>query len=231
MSYKKIKFCGLTRTDDIQVALSLKVDYIGFVFYAHSPRYVSPKQVGQWISQLKWLHTVAVGLFVNHDSAFIHQAVKLSGVNILQFHGNETPDFCDSLSQQLGLPYWKALHILPNTTVDDLLIQCNQYHNASALLFDTAIPAENIWGGTGKIFEWQHLIDLKQSTQFIAPIILSGGLTQDNIALSIKQVQPWAVDVSSGIEVDSHIIGQSIKGIKDPLKMANFVAAVQDTRI
>lgn len=225
---KKIKFCGFTRQNDVDTALSLGVDYLGFVFYESSPRHISPHQVAELLANSQLSTSLPVGLFVNHGAAFVRQAVTLSGVKILQFHGNESPDFCDTLSQHLGLPYWKALHVTPDITPDDLLILCHKYYRADALLFDTVIPsAPQVWGGTGQTFDWQRLIHITQHAQHIPALILSGGLTKHNVALGLERIQPWAVDVSSGIEVQDVTTGQLIKGVKDFNKMAEFIAIVR----
>ncbi len=224
---KKIKFCGFTRQNDIDAALSLGVDYLGFVFYQASPRYIAPHQLAKLLANSQLSTSLPVGLFVNHDAVFVHQAVTLSGVKILQFHGNESPDFCDDLSQQLGLPYWKALHVTPDITPDGLLTLCHKYSRADALLFDTVIPsAPHIWGGTGQTFDWQHLMHITQHAQHMPALILSGGLTKHNVALGLELIQPWAVDVSSGIELQDTTTGQLIKGVKDFTKMAEFIATV-----
>jgi phosphoribosylanthranilate isomerase len=228
MPIKKIKFCGFTRQNDVDAALALGVDYLGFVFYQPSPRYILPHQVAELLANNQSSTGLSVGLFVNHDAEFIYQAVKLSGVKILQFHGNESPDFCESLSQQLGLPYWKALHVTSDITPDDLLMLCHKYYCADALLFDTVIPsAPQVWGGTGQTFDWQRLMHITQHAQHIPALILSGGLTKHNVALGLERIQPWAVDVSSGIEVQDVTTGQLIKGVKDFNKMAEFIAIVR----
>ncbi len=220
-----IKLCGFTRQHDVHSAVALGVDYLGFVFYQPSLRYIAPQAAAQLISLLPPAVT-PVGLFVNHSHEQVCQAVAHSGVRVLQFHGTESPDFCDRVSQQLGLSYWKAIHVAPDTHSDDLLKLCQTYPHAQALLFDTAsLGAVNHWGGTGHTFEWQKLAPLA-TLKNAPPLVLSGGLSVQNVAQGIAQLKPWAVDVSSGIEaVDAQ--GKAIKGVKDPAKMAAFVAAVR----
>jgi phosphoribosylanthranilate isomerase len=220
-----IKMCGFTREADVVFARALAVDYYGFVFYAPSPRYIAPERAAP-LTQLLSTDTAfnPVGLFVNHSDKQVVDAVQASGVRVLQFHGNETPAFCDQLSQQLGLPYWKAVHVSPDARSDDLLKLCSMYSTAQALLFDTASPA---WGGTGHTFEWQTLAPLA-TLKNVPPLVLSGGLSVQNVAQGIALLSPWAVDVSSGIEA-ADADGKMLKGVKDPAKMAALVAAVRQT--
>jgi phosphoribosylanthranilate isomerase len=231
-----IKMCGFTREADVLFSRALAVDYYGFVFYEPSPRYIAPERAAA-LTQLLSPHTASqsasqsashpVGLFVNHSAAQVLAAVQASGVRVLQFHGNESPGFCEQLSQQLGMPYWKAVHVSSDAHSDDLLKLCSTYSTAQALLFDTASPA---WGGTGHTFEWQKLAPLAQlhASKSVPPLVLSGGLSVQNVAQGITLLSPWAVDISSGIEVvDAN--GNMFKGAKDPAKMAAFVAAVRQT--
>ncbi len=222
-----IKFCGFTREDDVRGAQSLGANYFGFVFYAPSPRYVAPSHAAPLTQLLKGqADQTPVGLFVNHSAEQVVQAVQTSGVRVLQFHGTESPVFCDHLSQRLGLPYWKAIHVAPDTHSDDLLKLCQIHSHAQALLFDTAsLGAVNHWGGTGHTFEWQKLAPLA-TLKNAPPLVLSGGLSAQNVAQGIAQLKPWVVDVSSGIEaVDAS--GKPLKGIKDPAKMTEFVSVVR----
>jgi phosphoribosylanthranilate isomerase len=218
-----IKMCGFTRLQDAQAAVQLGADALGFVFYPPSPRAITPLAAGKIIEKLP-ASVLFVGLFVNHSEAQVIQAVADSGVTVLQFHGTETPAFCDALSQRTGLPYWKAVHVAKNARSEDLLKSCQLYGSAQALLFDTASPA---WGGTGHTFEWHTLEPLAQLAN-VPPLVLSGGLNAPNVAQGIGLLKPWAVDVSSGIEAQD-AQGQPLKGIKDAAKMAAFVAAVRSS--
>jgi phosphoribosylanthranilate isomerase len=222
-STTRIKLCGFTREADLIAARSLGVDYYGFVFYPQSPRYIAPQSAARLIALLASDGpSTPVGLFVNHSARQVSDAVHASGVRVLQFHGTETVDFCEQLSQQLGLPYWKAIHVGSDTNSEDLLKLCLPYSSAQALLFDTASPA---WGGTGHTFEWQKLAPLSTLNN-VPPLVLSGGLNAQNVAQGLALLKPWAVDISSGIEaVDAQ--GTAMKGIKDPAKMAEFVSAVR----
>ncbi len=220
-----IKFCGFTRESDVLFARTLGVNYYGFVFYEASPRYLSPQAAAALTQSLSVdLGQTPVGLFVNHSPSQVIDAVRCSGVRVLQFHGNESADECESLSQTVGLPFWKAIHVATDTSSQDLLKLCSPYHSAQALLFDTASPGlNNLWGGTGHTFEWQKLAPLADLKN-VPPLVLSGGLSAQNVAQGLTSLHPWAVDVSSGIEaVDAQ--GKPRKGIKDPAKMAEFVAA------
>jgi phosphoribosylanthranilate isomerase len=219
-----IKMCGITRSADAQAALALHVNYLGFVFYAPSPRFIEPCSAAAIVAALP-NSCLAVGLFVNHSAEQVRLAVQASGVRVLQFHGYESADFCDSLSQQLGLPYWKAVHVSPGARSDDLLKSCLPYSSAQALLFDTASPA---WGGTGHTFEWQTLAPLA-ALKNVPPLVLSGGLSAQNVAQGIALLKPWAVDVSSGIEAQD-AQAEPLKGVKDPTKMAAFIAAVRQPK-
>ncbi len=215
--------CGFTRLQDAQAAVQLGADALGFVFYPPSPRFIAPTEAGKIIETLP--ESVAfVGLFVNHTEAQVLNAVAESGVTLLQFHGTETPAFCEALSQRTGLPYWKAVHVTQRARSEDLLKSCMLYGNAQALLFDTASPA---WGGTGHTFEWHTLEPLAQLAN-VPPLVLSGGLNAPNVAQGIRLLKPWAVDVSSGIEAQD-AQGLPLKGIKAPSKMAAFVAAVRSS--
>jgi phosphoribosylanthranilate isomerase len=224
-NFTLIKMCGITRDDDAQRAVLLGIDYLGFVFYESSPRFIEPK-AAQSIIQRLGPRTKAVGLFVNHDRAFVSLAVEQSRVDVLQFHGTESPQFCEEMSAALGLPYWKAVHVGVGMDSDDLLKSCFSYSSAQALLFDTASPGLiNHWGGTGQSFEWQTLAPLV-TLKNVPLLVLSGGLSVQNVAQGIELLNPWGVDVSSGIEVHD-AQGKPCKGIKDPTKMADFVKAVR----
>ena len=213
--------CGVTRLEDAQTALLAGADALGFVFYSGSARSVSPAQVRTIIEGLP-SGFISVGLFVNHTQTQVIEAAAQSQVQILQFHGTESPDFCEALSQQTGLPYWKAVHVGKHADSADLLKLCQSYRSAQALLFDTASPA---WGGTGQTFEW-HLLEPLAQLANVPPLVLSGGLNAQNVAQGIRLLKPWAVDVSSGIEA-ADANGAPLKGIKDASKMAAFVAAAR----
>ena len=234
--------CGITSLADALAAIDAGADTLGFVFYEPSPRFITPIDAGAIIAALP-SEVVCVGLFVNHTADQIKAAVVASGVLIMQFHGTEPTALCEQLQSELGLPYWKVIHIpaatpaLPNamTATDSedarnalLVKSCQLYSSAQALLFDTASPA---WGGTGQTFEWSNLLPLSQTAHNqqdlrVPPLVLSGGLHAQNVGAGINLLRPWAVDVSSGIERIS-ADGKPQKGVKDSRAMRNFVAAVR----
>lgn len=199
----RIKVCGLTRVADVQAAVAAGVDAIGLVFYADSPRHVSIEQAVELCRHIPPFVTV-VGLFVNASRAEIHRVIEQVPLNLLQFHGDETADQCEGF----GLSYLRAARVRPGV---DLLEFASQFASARALLLDTWTPD---YGGSGESFDWSLV-----PASCPSPIILSGGLTPDNVAEAIRQVRPAAVDVSSGVE--------SAKGIKDAAKIRAFVSAVR----
>ena len=199
----RIKVCGLTRVQDVQAAVTAGVDAIGLVFYPDSPRHVTIEQAVALCRHIPPFVTV-VGLFVNASRAEVHRVIESVPLNLLQFHGDETPDQCEGF----GLPYLRAARVKPGV---DLLELASQFASARALLLDTWTPA---YGGSGESFDWSLV-----PASCPLPVILSGGLTPDNVADAIRQVRPAAVDVSSGVE--------SAKGIKDAVRIHAFVSAVR----
>jgi phosphoribosylanthranilate isomerase len=206
MNRVRIKICGITRADDALQASQLGVDAIGLVFYGPSPRAVTAEQAAAIIRGLPPFVST-VGLFVDADTAEVNAVLQQVPLGLLQFHGDESPEFCQGFSR----PYIKALRMKPGL---DLVMQAERYQQAQGLLLDSFEPG--IPGGTGQVFDWSNVpAGLKK------PIILAGGLSADNVAAAIRTVQPWAVDVSGGVE--------SAKGIKDSGKMAAFVKAVNNS--
>jgi phosphoribosylanthranilate isomerase len=199
----RIKVCGLTRVEDVQAAVAAGVDAIGLVFYPESPRHVTIAQAVTLCREIPPFVTI-VGLFVNASRAEVHRVVESVPLNLLQFHGDETVGQCEGF----GLPYLRAARVRPGV---DLLEFASQFPSARALLLDTWTPA---YGGSGESFDWSLV-----PASCPLPVILSGGLTPDNVAEAIRQVRPVAVDVSSGVE--------SAKGIKDAAKIRAFVSAVR----
>ena len=226
----RIKMCGITTLHDALAAVNAGADALGFVFYAPSPRYITPAVAATIIAKLPPFVST-VGLFVNHSADEVQQAVASSGVGVLQFHGTETPDFCIAQSAQHNKPYLKAVHIAEQAVSNsadgdeqalELLKYCQQYSTAQGLLFDTASAA---WGGTGQTFQWSKLLPLANHPS-VPPLVLSGGLNAQNVAAGIALLRPWAVDVSSGIE-QLGADGKPIKGVKNPAAMHDFVQAVR----
>lgn len=203
MSRTRVKICGITRLEDAQAAIAAGADALGFVFYAPSPRAVSIAQV-QGITAALPPFVSKVGLFVNASADDVRQVIAATGLDCLQFHGDETADYC----AQFNLPYYKAIRVKPGVN----LIQCElDFASAVALLLDTF--SEKAVGGTGEAFDWS-LIPVEMQK----PLILAGGLNPQNVAEAISQVQPYAVDVSGGVEAE--------KGIKSPQKIAALMQQV-----
>lgn len=208
MSLIRTKICGITRPEDGQEAARLGVDAIGLVFYPPSPRHVLLDQARAIVAALPPFVTV-VALFVDPSVAEVEAVLHAVPVDVLQFHGEESPDFC----RQFARPYLKAVRVRPSL---DLLQYAAHYAGARGLLADAFVPG--MAGGTGATFDWSLL-----PPNLPLPLILSGGLDPSNIAAAVAAVRPAAVDISSGVE--------SAKGIKDPALMAAFIGAVQHVSV
>jgi phosphoribosylanthranilate isomerase len=204
----RVKICGITRVEDAVVAVNAGADAIGLVFYAPSPRFVIIEQAQKIVAAIPPFVSV-VGLFVNAPKAEIESVLSRVHLDILQFHGDETPHDCE----QINLPYYKAIRVKAGTN----LIQCaQQYRTAKALLLDTF--SEAAMGGTGQTFDWNLI-----PANLPKPVILAGGLNAENVGLAIRQVLPYAVDVSGGVEAG--------KGIKDAVKIAAFMQGVSNAAL
>lgn len=200
----RIKICGITRIEDALAAAAAGADAIGLVFAPKSPRCVNAKQAASIARALPPYITV-VGLFVNAAPPSVHDVLNRVNLDLLQFHGAETPEYCRAFSK----PYVKAIRM---SSEADLHAEERHFPEAAGLLLDTFSPAAS--GGTGETFDWSRVPqDLKK------PVILAGGLTSGNVADAIRRVRPYAVDVSSGVE-------QS-KGIKDARKISAFIETVK----
>jgi phosphoribosylanthranilate isomerase len=205
----RIKICGITRTQDARAAAEAGADAIGLVFYPPSPRYLSTERAAEIRDALPpFVQTVA--LFVNADAAQVAQVLGRVRPALLQFHGEETPEFC----AQFGMPFVKACRVKPGV---DALEYLRPYSRAAAWLFDSHVPE---YGGIGESFDWSLL---PAAGRIERPVILSGGLSRENIAEAIRRVRPWGVDVSSGVE--------SAKGVKDGAKIAAFIAEVRNADV
>ena len=200
----RVKFCGLTHEEDIARAVKLGVDALGFVFYAPSSRSVAPDHAAMLTSSVPAFVT-RVGLFVNEQPAIIQNIFERTRLNLIQYHGDETPEFCDAI----GLPFIKAFRVRPGI---DIQTEMERYPNASGFLLDAYVKGQP--GGTGECFDWGMI------PQSNAPIILAGGLSPDNAKDAIEQVAPWALDVSGGIETKP--------GRKDPDKTVRFMKACRN---
>ena len=204
----RTKICGITRLEDAKASVHAGCDALGFVFYKDSPRYIALDAFKVIVKELPPFVT-KTGLFVNADPAEIEEAIQSGLVNVLQFHGDETPDFC----RQFNFPYIKAVAVSPSV---DLIQYAKDFYDAEALLLDTY--HEHLKGGIGQTFDW-NLIPQSLSK----PIVLAGGLTVDNVKEAIKKVKPYAVDVSGGVEES--------KGIKNSLKIQAFIKETQDAAV
>lgn len=202
----RVKICGITRAEDALAVAHNGADAIGLVFYERSPRHVSIAQAAQLAAVLPPFVTV-VGLFVNASAPFVREVMASVSLDVLQFHGDETPDYCE----QFDKPYLKAIRVKAGV---DLLQCAADFHSAQGLLLDAHV--EGIPGGTGAVFDWSLIPE-----HLPLPLILSGGLSIENVAAGIDQVRPYAVDVSSGVEVS--------KGIKDSQKISRFMHEVKHT--
>lgn len=200
----RVKICGITRAEDARAVAMSGADAIGLVFYEKSPRHVSTAQAAKLVAVLPPFVTV-VGLFVNASAETVREVLAAVPLDVLQFHGDESPEFCE----QFRKPYLKAIRV--KAGVD--LIQCAaRFHTAQGLLLDAHV--EGIPGGTGASFDWTLIPEALP-----LPLILSGGLSAENVAAGIRRVRPYAVDVSSGVEAG--------KGVKDAAKIARFMQEVK----
>ena len=204
----RIKICGITRGQDAVVAAELGAHAVGLMFYEDSPRFVSLDKAREVIEVLPPFVT-RVGVLVNPEEQQVRAILGELSLDLLQFHGDEPPQFC----AQFGLPYIKAVRVKKGK---DLLQYASRYRDAKGLLLDA--HNERSYGGTGEAFDWSLI-----PGNLPLPIILSGGLNAANVARAIRQVRPWAVDVSSGVE--------SAKGIKDAAKIAAFIKEARDADV
>jgi phosphoribosylanthranilate isomerase len=200
----KIKICGITNLDDAFLALDLGADALGFVFYRYSKRYISSEDALGIISKLPPF-VKTVGVFVNQGMEDLKSMKREVGFDLFQLHGDEQPDYC----RELGNSVIKAIRVKDSINQNDI----NSFP-AQALLFDAYSTAE--FGGTGTCFNWELLKGIALSRS----VILSGGLTPENVAEAIDIVNPYAVDVSSGVE--------DYPGKKNPVKLNAFVRAVRN---
>ncbi len=208
----RIKLCGLSRPADVEHAVELGADAVGFVFYPPSPRAVGVSQAVELARYAPSLVS-AVGLFVNATPEWIREVTSVVPLTLLQFHGDETPEQCADLAAVAGLPYWRAVCVGPDAAASDLLESSLNYAAANGILLDALVEG---FGGGGRIFDWSLI-----PTDLGHRAVLSGGLNAQNVSDAIRRVRPYAVDVSSGIEVPG------AKGVKDFARMAAFVHAVR----
>ncbi|RKP57499.1 phosphoribosylanthranilate isomerase [Pararobbsia silviterrae] len=208
----RIKLCGLSRVEDVEHAVALGADAIGMVFYPPSPRAISVSQAIQ-LARLVPPFVTIVGLFVNPDEAFVREVANALPLGALQLHGDETPEQCKRLSSAARLPWLKAIRVKADSTRADLVESSVNYAAAQGLLLDAHVEG---YGGGGKVFDWSIIPE-----ELAHRAVLSGGLNAQNVREAIARVRPFAVDVSSGIEVEG------VRGVKDHARMTAFVHAVR----
>jgi len=199
----KIKICGITESGDALHAVDCGADALGFVFYEHSPRAITPDKAQSIIAQLPPFVTV-VGLFVDEDPLIIRKVADYCKLDMIQYHGNETPDTVRKAPRRSI----RALRIREDATLEDL-----EAYPASGLLIDAWVAGA--FGGTGVLSNWQIAAEIAKKR----PLILAGGLTPENVAAAIQTVNPYGVDVSSGVEY--------APGRKDKKKVAAFIRTAQ----
>lgn len=204
MSVVRSKICGITRVDDALTAAKAGADAIGLGFYAKSPRAVDVRQAREIVAALPPFVTT-VGLFVNASRCEINEILDAVPLDMLQFHGDETPAQCEGFHR----PWFKAIRV---GNGEDIEAQVARYANASGILLDTFVAG--VPGGTGERFDWSLI-----PAALAKPLILAGGLTAENVQQAIAQVRPYAVDVSGGVEAS--------KGVKDASKVMAFVGRVR----
>ncbi len=199
-----IKICGITRAADAHAASDAGADALGFMFYAPSKRAIEPAAAGEIIRALP-PSIAKVGVFVNPTAEFVREAMATSGIDTLQFHGEEAPEFC----AQFGLPFLKAFRIKDRTSLD----ACAPFRDCAWLLDSHVDGAQ---GGTGVVFDWDVA---REATRLNRKVIVAGGLKPETVAEAVRQVRPYGVDVSSGVE--------SAPGKKDHRKIRDFIAAAK----
>lgn len=202
--HTRIKICGINHRDDALKAVACGADAIGIIFVEKSPRYTSLTEA-RFIGESLPPFVTLVGLFMNATVETIREALKVVPLNLLQFHGDESPAFCD----QFNMPYIKVLRMQDNVNV---VAFAQEYPNAAGILLDTYHKEKG--GGTGQTFDWNLIPD-----DVPLPVILAGGLNPENVAAAIEKVKPYAVDVSSGVE--------SVPAKKDHHKIEQFIKEVQ----
>ncbi len=200
----RVKICGITRAEDARGAIRQGADAIGLVFYAPSPRAVGLEQAREIVAGLPPFVTV-VGLFVDAERAEVAETLCRVRIDLLQFHGSETPEQCAGH----GRPYIKAVRMREGV---DLARQEADYADAAGLLLDSYQAGKP--GGTGAVFDWARI-----PPEMAGRIILAGGLDPENVEAAVRRVRPYAVDVSGGVEQE--------KGIKDPARIAAFLRGVE----
>jgi phosphoribosylanthranilate isomerase len=185
-----VKICGLTNLEDARFASGALADYLGFIFYEDSKRYIEPGQAGAIINWIEGPR--CVGVFVNQPMDDVNNIARQTGIDLIQLHGNESPEYADLLEK----PVIKAIHVDEGDTLSDLREKMHPYEGkVEHFLFDTKDVAQ--WGGTGRSFDWSILEDLSEDYEFF----LSGGINPENVEEACKKVQPFAIDLATGVEI------------------------------
>jgi len=211
----RVKICGITRLDDGLAAAHEGADAIGFVFWPGSPRRIAG-EAARAIAAALPPYVTTVGLFVDPDPAEVRATLAAVALDLLQFHGNESPQLCRAFLR----PYVKAIPVHERAANDGLLEYAARYSDAAAWLFD-APPSGGLPGGTGRTFDWDTL-----PRELARPLVLSGGLNAENVGAAVRRMRPWAVDVSSGVEAIG-ADGKPVRGIKDPVRIRAFIEEVR----
>lgn len=204
----KVKICGITNLDDALDAVELGADYLGFNFYPDSPRYMKVVEVKRILQEIPQI-VKNVGVFVNCDTALVSDIAVELGLNLVQFHGDETPKYCN----QFGRPYMRAIR--PESEKD---LKGLEAFEADCFLVDAFVHRS--YGGTGVVSNWDLARKVKELGK---PVFLSGGLTPENIEMAIQSVKPHGVDVTSGVEWEP--------GKKDYRKMEEFIKKVKAAEV
>lgn len=204
----RVKICGLTTLNDARFVAGEGADYLGFIFYDQSDRYIDPAEAGAIIN---WVEgPECVGVFVNHPLDEVNRIAKQTGIDFIQLHGNESPEYCDLIDK----PVIKAFHIDDDTSGEQLKSEVESYSDSiDYVLFDTSLPGQ--WGGTGKAFDWDIVRTLTEEYS----CFLSGGIHKGNVVEACTKVEPFAVDLASGVEMEP--------GVKDYEEVEQFFRAVR----
>ena len=202
----RVKICGITSADDARAAVGAGADALGFMFYEPSPRCVTPEQAAAIIAKLP-THVAKVGVFVDADEAAVRTTAAMAGLDTLQFHGSEPPEFC----ARFELRTIKAFRVKDSGSLGQL-----PDYETDAWLLDSYV--QGVPGGTGERFNWDLAVEAKRLDR---PILLAGGLTPENVGEAVGQVTPYGLDVSSGVE--------AAPGRKDAAKVAAFIASAKGT--
>lgn len=202
----RIKICGITNLDDAMAAAELGADALGFNFYPESPRFIAPEAAAEIIYQLPPF-ILTVGIFVNEPEEKVREIHERTGIQVFQFHGDESPEFCERFERRVI----KVFRVKDKESLHSIM-----HYKASAFLLDS--HKDGLLGGTGVPFDW----DLAQDAARSRRVILAGGLTPENVGEAIRRVKPYGVDVAGGVEKE--------KGIKDHGKIKKFIAEVRKAR-